>query len=108
MALFQKFVEPGRLCRVCYGGEVGKLATIIDIIDQRRVIVDGPTTGVARQQMPIRWLQLTNLTTDIKRGTKAKGLKAQLKADDTLGKWGASQWGKRLAVKAKKQHLTDF
>ena len=107
-SMYTRFVEPGRLCRICYGDDTDKMCTIVEIISQKRVVVDGPTTGVARQQIPIRWLQLTDFTTGIKRGARAKALKAQLKADDTRSKWGASAWGKKLAVKAKKAQLSDF
>jgi large subunit ribosomal protein L14e len=34
-------VEVGRVAHINYGPEEGKLATIIDIISEKRVLVDG-------------------------------------------------------------------
>ena len=47
---FKKFVEVGRVAVL--GGEgpnQGKIAAIVNVIDQNRVLVDGPTSGVLRQ-----------------------------------------------------------
>lgn len=35
--LFQRFVEIGRIVLIQYGPDAGKLATIVDIVDQNRV-----------------------------------------------------------------------
>ena len=50
---FKKFVEVGRVAML--GGEgkdQGKIAVIVNVIDQNRVLIDGPTSGVLRQ---VRW-----------------------------------------------------
>merc|ERR1719183_2985835 len=91
-----------------YGSDVNKLCTIVDIIDEKRVVIDGPTTGVMRQPMPIKWLNLTDFKCELKRGSKEKALKAALKAIDAVGSFQKSAWGKRLAAKAKKATLTDY
>ncbi len=36
-SLFKRFAEVGRVVFIQYGPEAGKLATIIDIVDQTRV-----------------------------------------------------------------------
>merc|ERR1719231_910708 len=110
MPLFERFVEPGRLCRISYGSDVNKMCTIVDIVDEKRVVVDGPkgVTGVMRQPMPLKWLNLTDLKTDLKRGAKEAALKKALADGEIMSKWNASSWGKKLAVKAKKASLTDF
>lgn len=110
MALFTRYVEPGRLCRINYGPENGKLCTIVDIIDQSRVAVDGPVkvTGVDRQPIPMKWLSLTDFKCDIYRGAKAKTLKAALEKSGAVKKFQESGWGKKIAAKAKKATLTDF
>ncbi|CDJ69581.1 60S ribosomal protein L14, putative [Eimeria necatrix] len=41
MALFRRFIEPGRLCVVQYGPDEGKLCIVVDIIDGNRILVDG-------------------------------------------------------------------
>ena len=52
---------------ISYGPEAGKLATIIDIVDQNKCLVEGPeeTTGVARQVVSFRHVALTDLTVKI-------------------------------------------
>ncbi len=44
--MFERSVEAGRLVVVQYGPQKGKIATIVDIIDDRRVLIDGPATGM--------------------------------------------------------------
>jgi large subunit ribosomal protein L14e len=34
-------VEVGRVARINYGPEAGKLATIVDILSDKRVLIDG-------------------------------------------------------------------
>lgn len=38
---YTKFVEVGRVVRVNFGAEAGKLATIVDILNDKRVLIDG-------------------------------------------------------------------
>ena len=39
----------------------GKIAAIVDVIDQNRVLIDGPCSEVPRQEYPIKNLHLTAL-----------------------------------------------
>jgi large subunit ribosomal protein L14e len=59
--VFKNFIEPGRVAYVNFGNDFGKVCVIVDIVDSRRVLVDGPTTGFPRVQYPIKRLGLTNL-----------------------------------------------
>ena len=108
--LFTRFVEPGRLALITYGPCEGKMATVIDIVDQKRVIVDGPSdvTGVHRHMMPVRRLSLTDFKSKIPRGARVKSLKRGLKEGDTLNKFKASSWGKKLSAREARKNLTDF
>jgi len=38
------------------------------VADLARVMVDGPTTGVKRQQIPMKWIDLTSQKCKIQRG----------------------------------------
>ena len=53
---FKRFVEIGRIGLITYGPDAGKLCTIVDVIDNNRVLVDGPApiTGVHRHALNIR------------------------------------------------------
>merc|ERR1712200_217337 len=78
---FKKFVEIGRVAVL--GGEgpnQGKIAAIVNVIDQNRVLVDGPTRIV----------------------------RAELVANKVDETWANSTWAKRMAVKAKRAGLTDL
>ena len=46
--VFTKFVEVGRVVKVNYGPDEGKLAVVVEILNDKRVLIDGPTTGVKR------------------------------------------------------------
>jgi large subunit ribosomal protein L14e len=37
--VFERFVEVGRVVLINYGPDVGKVATIIDIVDSKRVTI---------------------------------------------------------------------
>merc|ERR1711920_638343 len=110
MAMYTRFVQPGRLALITYGPCAGKICTIIDIVDQKRVVVDGPEslTGVRRHMMPIKRLSLTDLKSSIPRGAREKTLKKALEKDGALKKFGETAWGKKLAAKEARAQMTDF
>merc|ERR1712146_124232 len=88
----------------------GKMCTIVDIVDQKRVIVDGPEslTGVRRHMMPVKRLSLTDFKATIPRGAREKTLKAALDKDGIMAKWGETSWGKKLKMKAARKSMSDF
>ena len=55
---------------VNYGPNLHQLAVIADILDENRVLLDGPTTGVAREVYPLKRLHLTNMVVPMLRGAK--------------------------------------
>merc|ERR1712080_590924 len=58
-ATFKRYVEVGRVVLLNDGPSAGKLATIVEIIDHNRALIDGPSTGVPRQPFTYRRLVLT-------------------------------------------------
>merc|ERR1711957_204087 len=107
---YQRFVETGRLALITYGPCEGKMCTIVDIVDQKRVIVDGPEslTGVRRHMMPLKRLSLTDLKSTIPKAAREKTLKKALKKDGVMEKWSQCSWAKKLKVKAVRKNMTDF
>jgi large subunit ribosomal protein L14e len=92
-----------------YGPDAGKLATIVEIIDHGRVLVDGPTTGVERQAVSLKRATLTPILLEkIPRGIKSMSLAKKVQAQDLAGKWNKTAWAKKMAKKAARQSLTDF
>merc|ERR1719162_2417704 len=82
----------------------------MDIVDQRRVIVDGPekTTGVRRHMMPIKRLSLTDFKVSIPRGAREKTLKLAMEKDSVMEKWSETAWGKKLKAKEARAAMSDF
>jgi len=108
--VFKRFVEIGRVAVINYGPDAGKLCIIIDIFDQNRAFVDGPSSinGVARQSIPLKRLSLTDLTIKIPRSPRLKTL---VKAYNDAGiqeKWEKTAWAKKIALRKKRASLNDF
>jgi len=109
MGLFHRFVEIGRVVYINYGPYTGKIAVIVDIIDQNRIFVDGPTFGVKRHVLNIKWAKLTSIVVKLSgRGARQKVLEKAIKDQDIQGKWDKTTWAKNLAVTAKRASLSDF
>ena len=90
------------------GPDSGKIAAIVDVIDQNRVLLDGPCTGVTRKAYRIKNLHLTPLVTKFPFSARSKVVREAWVKDDISKKWEESAWAKRMAMKAKRKGLTDF
>ncbi len=91
-----------------YGPCYGKLVVIIDFITTTQVLVDGPTTGVSRQEISISRLNLTEFKLDVVRGVKRVALKKAITDFGLEKKWGETSWAKKLHKRARRAQLTDF
>ena len=107
---FKRYMEVGRVVLINYGPEAGKLATVIDIVDQNKCLIDGPEelTGVSRQVISFTRIALTDFHVKIQRNARQKTLKKYWAEADVLAKWEASSWAKKLAAKKKRASLSDF
>ncbi|KAK8793770.1 hypothetical protein WA171_002901 [Blastocystis sp. BT1] len=106
--VFTRFVEVGRVAYINYGPDFGKLCTIVDIIDGKRVLIDGPTTGVKRQQISVVRLYLTDFVIPLPRGAATEAVSEAFKAGEVENKWNETAWAKKLAARAKKASMCDF
>jgi len=95
---------------VNYGKNLHRLCVILDVVDQNRVLVDGPhpTTGVKRQMVSLRRLSLTSLKLRIPRGAREKTLKKAFTKAKIAERWKKSAWAKKLEAKTKRAALNDF
>merc|ERR1711959_370031 len=105
---FTRFIQNGRVCLVNYGDNAGKLAVVVDVIDQNRCLVYGPTSGVARQVIGYKRLSLTDIKIDIGRGAKAKTVDAVYAKENVDTQWANTAWGKKLAARKAKASANDF
>merc|ERR1712107_574011 len=90
--------EVGRVAVL--GGEgpnQGKIAAIVNVIDQNRVLVDGPTSGVLRQAYPIKQLQLTPIAVKFPFHAPTRIVRAELVANKVDETWANSTRAKRMA-----------
>jgi len=108
--MFTRFVEPGRLALITYGPCAGKMCTVVDIVDQKRVVVDGPesVTGVRRHMMPVKRLSLTDFAAKLARGAREKTLRQALEKEEIMKKWSETSWAKKIAAKEVRAKMTDF
>ena len=84
----------------------GKLATIVDIITDKRVLIDGE--GIARQSIPIRRLQLTREVLKVGRGVRSGKLAKIIAKENVQKKFDDSSIGQSYAKQARRQQLNDF
>merc|ERR1719482_1806814 len=102
---FTRFVQNGRVALVNFGADTGKLVTIVDVIDQNRCVVYGPSSGVPRQVMGYKRLNLTDIKIELGRGCKAKTVEAARKAKasaNDFDRFKAMCAHKKLMVRTRK------
>merc|ERR1719387_685741 len=58
--------------------------------------------------MPVKRLSLTDFKSQIPRGAREKTLKLALDKGETMKKWAATSWAKKLAAKEARASMTDF
>lgn len=92
------------------GHDAGKLAVIIDIVDQARALIDGPAviTGVQRQTIPYRHLSLTPIVLPIAKSVKSSTLVKHWKANNVSEQWEKTSWAKKIKQTETRKNLTDF
>jgi large subunit ribosomal protein L14e len=102
------FVQVGRVCVINTGKYAGKYVTIMDIADSTRVLVDGPTSGVPRQLIPIKHLGLTKIRFRVPRTAKSSTLRKHLAVNKIDEKAKQNSWVKKAARQQTRENLTDF
>ena len=105
---FQRFVQVGRVAVLTDGPDAGKIAAIVDVIDQNRVLLDGPCTGVTRQPYRIKNLHLTKLTANFNHSAGTTIVKKAWEEAEISKKFAGTSWGKRIEMGKVRKSLTDF
>lgn len=108
---FSRFVEVGRVVLINFGPDAGKLATIIDVVDGRRVLIDGPQsiTEVARQVINLKRISLTDVKVEnLSVGCKVTKLEVEWEEQGILEKWEESAWSKKLMRRKTRASTSDF
>ncbi|CAF1538575.1 unnamed protein product [Rotaria magnacalcarata] len=105
---YDRLVQVGRVAYVAFGPETGKLCCITNIIDQTRVLVDGPSSHVSRQALNIKSLHLTKYVLKLLPGARSKTVKKLWDSHDINKKWQESRWCKKIQAKHLRSKMTDF
>ncbi|NWI04598.1 RL14 protein, partial [Tichodroma muraria] len=106
--VFKRFVEIGRVAFISFGPHAGKLVAIVDVIDQNRALVDGPCSGVRRQAMPFKCMQLTDFVLKFPHSARQKCVRLAWEKENINEKWSATRWAKKIEAREKKAKMTDF
>ena len=63
-------IEVGRICVKLRGREAGRKCVVVDIIDDKFVLITGPRqlTGVKRRRVNINHIEPTDMKVDIEKG----------------------------------------
>merc|ERR1711998_516533 len=103
-------VKIGSIVRMNYGPELNKLATVVNIIDGGRLLVDGPEnlTGVPRSVVTLKRISLTGLEVNITREAKQRTLTKKWGEAGIQAKWDAFPYAKTIKRRATRASLNDF
>ena len=104
-----KRVEVGRVLKL----DTGSLAAIVEIIDHKRALVDGPssdpTLATARSTVSFSNTLLTPLVIEkLPRGARSGAVKAAWEKAGIDAKWKEGNWAKKQLQQERRQSLTDF
>lgn len=105
---FTQFVEVGRLVLITYGPLVDKVAIVVDIIDDKRVLIDVAGSSEPRQVISVKRVKLTDFTVKVARGAAPEAVAAAVKTEGVLEKWNATKWAKKVAAGNAKLEMNDF
>ena len=73
-----------------------------------RALVDGPRSGVARQMVNFKTLQLTKFVVRIGPGARTGTVVKAWESAGISDKWAESGWAKRQQALAARESMTDF
>ncbi|XP_065218192.1 large ribosomal subunit protein eL14 [Planococcus citri] len=105
---FKRFVQTGRIVYITDGPYKGKTAAIVDCVDQKSVLVDGPETNVPRQKLRLNQLHLTKFRINFPFNGPTRVVRKAWKTDEIDAKWAKSRWAERASNKQTRAELTDF
>ncbi|XP_065720223.2 large ribosomal subunit protein eL14 isoform X3 [Drosophila suzukii] len=105
---FERFVQTGRIAKASAGPLKGRLVAIVDVIDQNRVLVDGPLTGVPRQEYRLNNLHLTKYRIKFPYTAPTRIVRKAWTESDLKAQWKVSPWYVKAQNICKRSSLNDF
>merc|ERR1712195_237361 len=102
-------MQVGRVVYVSYGPCKGNLAVVVDMVDESRILVDGPTTGVDRQVMPSKRIALTKFRMNkVLRNQHTGDLVKNIEAFGLEKRWAETGFAKKLRAQKLRANNSDF
>jgi len=103
-------VEVGRVVKL---QKTGTIAAIVEIIDHKRVLVDGPASNdklaTPRGAVRLADVLLTPMVLEkLPRGSRTKTVKNRWESQEVESKWAATNWAKKEVQREARRQLTDF
>ena len=75
----------------------------------RQAIIDGPSTGVKRQSLTYRRMNLTPFVLkQLPRGAGPTVIKKQFDKAEIANKWAQTAWAKKIVSTERRKQTTDF
>ena len=108
--LYKLFVEIGRVVLISEGRDTGKIAVIVNVIDQNRVLIDGGSlTGVERKAWHIKQLRLLDFVVEgIELRSDTDAVKKAIKEQNIVEKWQSTKFYQRFENTKTRKVLGDF
>ncbi|KAF7491714.1 60S ribosomal protein L14 [Sarcoptes scabiei] len=101
-------VEIGRVVLIDFGPDSGKLAVIVDVIDQNRALIDGTPSGVKRQAIQFKRIRLTKFKLPISFGTSSAIVQREWKKLQIDENFAKTKVAMHLRQRKMKSSMTDF
>jgi large subunit ribosomal protein L14e len=103
------FVQVGRVVFINFGPDAGKTAVVLDFITDSTILIEGPTSGVQRQVIPLSRVEVTKFrVAKVLRNQRSGALKKLCDAFKLNERWSQTEKAKRLARQQKRAQLGDF
>lgn len=79
------------------------------MLNQQQALIDGPTTGVARQALSFRRMVLTPIVLkNLPRNIGQGALKKAIEKADVVAAWNKTAWAKKIEQRKIRASLSDF
>ncbi|OIR57505.1 MAG: 60S ribosomal protein L14 [Amphiamblys sp. WSBS2006] len=104
----RKFVEVGRLAVAVRGEEKEEVCVIVDVVDQKRVIVDAPSAAFTRKEIKTVDLALLGVLVGIERAAEKKELSSAFQTGNVMEQVAADEGYQRISREKRRRDLNDF
>eukprot|EP01015_Nassula_variabilis_P031758 TRINITY_DN7230_c0_g1_i4.p1 TRINITY_DN7230_c0_g1~~TRINITY_DN7230_c0_g1_i4.p1 ORF type:complete len:175 (-),score=47.82 TRINITY_DN7230_c0_g1_i4:114-638(-) len=104
----RNYLKIGRVCRINYGADYGKHVVVLDVIDSKRALVEGPNDKIPRQSINFNRLTPMRFVAKICRGVHTGILKKAIEKQGIQRDIENSNAYKRTQQTKLRAGLTDF